>query len=358
MNTTIKIEKTLQSIQKLNDEKMQEAREYVNTLTKPIGSLGKLEELAIQLSGITNQVFPEVTRPGIVVFAADHGISDMGVSAFPKEVTTQMVYNFLNGGAAINVFAKQINALLKIVDIGVAEDINHEKLIHKKVKYGTNNYAYEDAMTEEEANKALLVGMEAAQQLIDEGAKCIIVGEMGIGNTATASAIVSVITGCSVEEAVGLGTGISDEGREKKVSIISLALSERKPNRKDAIDILTKVGGLEIAGMAGAIIKAAERKVPVILDGFISTSAALLAVLLEEKINDYMIAGHLSKEQGHFHALSFLNKSPLLDLDLRLGEGTGAALSFPLLEAATRMMKEMATFQSAGIANKSQADKY
>jgi nicotinate-nucleotide--dimethylbenzimidazole phosphoribosyltransferase len=347
------IQKTLQSITSLNHEKMQEAREHVNTLTKPVGSLGKIEELAIQLTGITNQVFTEVTRPGIIVFAADHGISDMGVSAYPKEVTTQMVYNFLNGGAAINVFAKQINALLKIVDIGVAEDLNHEQLLQKKIKYGTNNYVFENAMTEKEAIQALLVGMETAQQMIDEGARSIIVGEMGIGNTTTASTIVSVITGCSVEEAVGMGTGISDDSRRDKVTIISKALAERQPNPKDAIDILIKVGGLEIAGMTGAIIKAAEKRVPVILDGFISTSAALLAVLLEKQVNDYLIAGHLSKEQGHVHALSFLNKTPLLDLDLRLGEGTGAALSFPLLEAATRMMREMATFQSAGIVNKS-----
>jgi nicotinate-nucleotide--dimethylbenzimidazole phosphoribosyltransferase len=350
MNKTI--QKSLQSIQKPSAEKMKEARDYVNILTKPIGSLGKLEEIAIQLSGITNQLFPVVSRPGIIVFAADHGISDMGVSAYPKEVTAQMVHNFLNGGAAINVFSKQINAFLKIVDIGVAADITHDKLLHKKVKYGTNNYAYENAMTEEEVFQALLVGMETAQQLIDDGAKSIILGEMGIGNTATASAIVSLITDRTVEEVVGLGTGISDEGRKKKVSIISNALVDRKPNRKDAIDILTKVGGLEIAGMTGAMIKAAERKIPVILDGFISTAAALLAVLLNEKINDYLIAGHMSKEQGHFHALTFLKKSPLLDLDLRLGEGTGAALSFPLLEAATRMMKEMATFESANIANK------
>jgi nicotinate-nucleotide--dimethylbenzimidazole phosphoribosyltransferase len=343
------IQTALQSITPLNHEKMHEAKKYADSLTKPIGSLGKLEELAIQLSGITNQVFPEVTRPGIVVFAADHGISEMGVSAYPKEVTTQMVYNFLNGGAAINVFARQINALLKIVDIGVAGEIKHEQLLQKKVKYGTDNFAYENAMTEEEAIQALLVGMETTQQLIDEGARCIIVGEMGIGNTTTASTIVSVITDCSVEEVVGNGTGISEENRRNKVSIISKALAERKPDRKDVIDIITKIGGLEIAGMTGAIIKAAEKRVPVILDGFISTSAALLAVLLEEKVNDYLVAGHLSKEPGHIHALSFLHKAPILRLDLRLGEGTGAALSFPIVEAAARMMKEMATFQSAGI---------
>lgn len=346
------IQTSLHSIQKPSQEKLQEARDYVNSLTKPIGSLGKLEDLAIQLSGITNQLYPEVSRPGIVVFAADHGISDMGVSAYPKEVTAQMVHNFLNGGAAINVFSKQINALLKIVDIGVAVDINHEKLLQKKVKYGTNNYAFENAMTEDEVYQAIIIGMEMVEHIINDGANCIILGEMGIGNTATASAIVSVITSSPVEEVVGLGTGISEEERKKKVTVIMNAIKDRKPKQKNAIDILSKVGGLEIAGMTGAMIKAAERRIPVILDGFISTSAALLAVLLDEKINDYLIAGHMSKEQGHSRALSFLNKSPLLDLDLRLGEGTGAALSYPLLKAASNMMKEMATFESANIANK------
>jgi nicotinate-nucleotide--dimethylbenzimidazole phosphoribosyltransferase len=196
--------------------------------------------------------------------------------------------------------------------------------------------------------------MDTAQQLLDDGARCLIVGEMGIGNTTTASAIVSVITNTSVEEVVGFGTGISSDVQKEKVSVIKEAVAIRKPNRFDAIDILSKVGGLEIAGMTGAIIKAVERRVPVILDGFISTSAALLAVMLDERINDYLIAGHLSKEPGHIHALSFLKKSPLLNLDLRLGEGTGAALSFPLIEAATRMMSEMATFQSAGVSTQKQ----
>lgn len=348
------IKKTLQAIGPLNNEKMKEAEEYIHTLTKPIGSLGKLEELAIQLSGITHQVFPEVTRPGILVFAADHGISDMGVSAFPKEVTIQMVHNFLNGGAAINVFAKQIDAILKIVDIGIAEDIDHQYLLQNKVKHGTDNFYEKNSMSVEEANQAILVGMETAQLVIDKGAKSLIVGEMGIGNSTTAAAIASVITGCSVEEAVGIGTGITDESRQRKVSIITDALEKRNPDPSDAIDILSKIGGLEIAGMVGAIIKAAEQRIPIILDGFICTSAALLAVLLEEKVKEYLIAGHISQEPGHFHALSHLSKSPLLNLDLRLGEGTGAALSFPLLEAATQMVKGMATFDSAGVANKRQ----
>ncbi|WP_299088410.1 nicotinate-nucleotide--dimethylbenzimidazole phosphoribosyltransferase [uncultured Metabacillus sp.] len=354
MNINGQIQEVLQSIQPLSQEQMEHAKEYVNTLTKPIGSLGKIEELAIQLSGITNQVFPVVSRPGVAVFAADHGISDMGVSAYPKEVTMQMVYNFLNGGAAINVFSRQINAILKIVDIGVAGDLQHEHLLHKKIRYGTKNFAIENAMSEEEANQAILIGMEAAQHLIDEGTRCLIIGEMGIGNTSSASAITSVITGCSLEEAVGKGTGITNESLQKKISILSKALVERNPDPNNAIDILSKVGGLEIGGMTGAIIKAAEQRIPVLLDGFISTSAALLACLLEEKVSNFLIAGHLSHEQGHAHALASLHKSPLLNLDLRLGEGTGATLSFPLVEAAARMMKEMATFQSAGIASKSQ----
>lgn len=344
---------TIKGIEKLNAESMTTAKTHINSLTKPLGSLGKLEDLAIQLAGITNDPLPKVSPPGIAVFAADHGVTEMGVSAYPKDVTAQMVYNFLNGGAAINVFAKQIQAVLKIVDIGVAEELKHNKLEEKKVMNGTNNFALENAMNNNEVNQALQVGIETAMMLINEGAKTIIVGEMGIGNTTSASAITALITGCSVEDAVGYGTGISEHMREKKIEIITNALLVRKPNPNDPFDILSKVGGLEIAGMTGAILKAAEQKVPVIIDGFICTASALLAVLMEEKISGYLIAGHQSQEKGHGHALSFLQKQPLLQLDLRLGEGTGAALAFPLIQAASNIMNEMATFESAGVSEKS-----
>lgn len=344
--------KTIQGIEKINEDSMKTAKAHINSLTKPIGSLGKIEELAIQLAGITNNPFPEVSPPGIAVFAADHGVTEMGVSAFPKEVTAQMVYNFLNGGAAINVFAKQLNAVLKIVDIGVAEELNHHNLEEKKIMNGTNNFALEDAMNRDQVNQALQVGMDTAMKLINGGAKTIIVGEMGIGNTTSASAITALITGCSVEDAVGYGTGISEKIKENKINIITNALQDRNPQANNPFDILSKIGGLEIAGMTGAILQAAEQKIPVVIDGFICTTSALLAVLMEEKVRDYLIAGHQSQEKGHVHALSFLHKQPLLQLDLRLGEGTGAALAFPLIQAATNMMNEMATFESAGVSEK------
>ncbi|MBM7602981.1 nicotinate-nucleotide--dimethylbenzimidazole phosphoribosyltransferase [Metabacillus crassostreae] len=347
------VKENLQRIEKINEESMNTAKAHINSLTKPIGSLGKIEELAIQLAGITNNPFPEVSPPGIAVFAADHGVTEMGVSAYPKDVTAQMVYNFLNGGAAINAFAKQIEAVLKVVDIGVEEELQHEQLEAKKVRNGTRNFAFENAMNSDEVNQALQVGMETAMKLINEGAKTIIVGEMGIGNTTSASAITALITNCSVEDAVGYGTGISEKIKKNKINIITNALRDRNPQQNDPFDILSKIGGLEIAGMTGAILKAAEQKVPVIIDGFISTASALLAVLMEDKVRNYLIAGHQSQEKGHVHALSFLQKQPLLQLDLRLGEGTGAALAFPLIEAATNMMNEMATFESAGVSEKS-----
>ncbi|WP_226665282.1 nicotinate-nucleotide--dimethylbenzimidazole phosphoribosyltransferase [Metabacillus litoralis] len=349
MTVSTEVLQTIEGIKKISEKSMKQAKTHIDSLTKPIGSLGKIEALATQLAGITNNPFPHVSPPGIAVFAADHGVSEMGVSAYPKDVTAQMVYNFLNGGAAINAFAKQINAVLKIVDVGVAQELEHDQLEQKKVKNGTNNFAYEQAMSNDEVNQAIQVGIDTTVKLLDEGAKTIIVGEMGIGNTTSASAIISLITGCSLEDAVGYGTGITDTIRENKITIISKALQDRQPNRNDPFDILTKIGGLEIASMTGAILKAAEQKVPVIVDGFICTAAAVLAVLMEENVRDYLIAGHQSQEKGHIHGLSYLQKKPLLQLDLRLGEGTGAALAFPLLQAATNMLNDMATFESAGV---------
>ncbi|XQY93724.1 nicotinate-nucleotide--dimethylbenzimidazole phosphoribosyltransferase [Metabacillus sp. HB246100] len=346
------VNRTISSIQPVNKELMEKAMNYINTLTKPLGSLGRIEELAIQLAGMKETIYPEVSPPGIAVFAADHGITSMGISAYPKDVTVQMVYNFLNGGAAINAFAKEVKGNLKIVDIGIATQIEHNSLLQKNIKKGTNNFADEPAMTYSEVYESILVGIQTAETLIDEGANSIIVGEMGIGNTTSASALVTCITGCSVNDAVGYGTGITEEIRRKKEDVITKALMLHQPNAKDAIDLLSKIGGLEIAAMTGAILKAAEQRIPVILDGFICTSAALLASLLEENVTDYLIAGHLSQEQGHKHALSFLGKKALLELDLRLGEGSGAALAYPLVSAACSMVKNMATFETAKVSEK------
>ncbi|WP_420488401.1 nicotinate-nucleotide--dimethylbenzimidazole phosphoribosyltransferase [Gottfriedia acidiceleris] len=338
-------------IQPLDREMGQQVREYIDTLTKPPGSLGRLEELAIHLSEMTSEAFPVVSPPGVIVFAADHGVVEEGVSAFPQEVTVQMVINFLNSGAAINVFSRQIGAMFEVVDIGVAADIEAEGFVNRKIRYGTNNFCQQDAITRAEAEQAIAVGYERAEQMIKQGIKCLIVGEMGIGNTTSSSAIAAVLTGQDIDVLVGRGTGIAQEKIRHKQEVITRALKERNPDRKDPIDILAKIGGLEIAGMTGAMLSAAQNRIPILVDGFICTIAALLAREISETAAEYMIVGHRSVEPGHEIALKLLGKKPLLDLDLRLGEGSGAAVVFPILQSATLMLKEMATFASAGISN-------
>ncbi|MED1472199.1 nicotinate-nucleotide--dimethylbenzimidazole phosphoribosyltransferase [Bacillus salipaludis] len=340
---------TISKTQPLDQEAGQKVREYIDTLTKPPGSLGRLEELAVLLAEMTSEPFPSVTPPGVIVFAADHGVVEEGVSAFPQEVTVQMVMNFLNSGAAINVFSKQIGAAFEVVDIGVAADIEADGVVNRKVRYGTANFCKQDAMTRIEVEKAIAVGFERAENMIQQGSKCLILGEMGIGNTTPSSAILAVLSGEEVRELVGRGTGIAAEKVIHKQEVIEQALEERQPDRNDPIDILAKLGGLEIAGMTGAMLAAAANRVPILLDGFICTISALLAKEICSTASDYMIAGHRSVEPGHKKALQLLGKEPILDLDLRLGEGSGAAVAFPILQSATLMLKEMATFRSAGI---------
>ncbi|OMP66939.1 nicotinate-nucleotide--dimethylbenzimidazole phosphoribosyltransferase [Domibacillus epiphyticus] len=335
------------------DEKMgMNAEKYVNSLTKPPGSLGRLEEVVIELAKMTGEAFPEISPPGVIVFAADHGITSEGVSAFPQEVTCQMVRNFLNGGAAINVFSRSINARLSIVDIGVSSDIEDENLVKKKVRYGTANFLNEDAMSPDEAVKAIEIGFELGQKMINDGAKCLILGEMGIGNTTTSSAVAAAISGKNIDSLVGIGTGIEKNKIPYKQQVIMNALKRRKPAADDPIDVLSKVGGLEIAGMAGAMLAAASNRTPILIDGFICATAALVAKLISNQVTDYMILGHRSVEPGHTHVMELLGKKPLLDLEMRLGEGTGAAVAFPILQSAVLMLKEMATFETAQISNK------
>ncbi|WP_025025671.1 nicotinate-nucleotide--dimethylbenzimidazole phosphoribosyltransferase [Caldalkalibacillus mannanilyticus] len=347
-----KLTEVIKEIKPIDQLKKEEVSTYIDQLTKPQGSLGRLEELAITLAQITSSSFPVVSPPGVIVFAADHGIAAEGVSAFPQEVTAQMIYNFLQGGAAINVFARQMGAYFSIVDVGVAQDLEMEGSINKKVRYGTGNFLQEEAMTREEAFQALEAGIESAEQMVEQGAKCLVFGEMGIGNTTTSSAILAVLSEKEIDSIVGKGSGIIEEQLAKKRSIIAQALNNRQPNSADPIDILSKVGGLEIAAMAGAMMGSAHRQIPILLDGFICTVAALLAVKLCPEVKGYMIAGHQSEEPGHAVALDMLGLTPLLRLNLRLGEGSGAALAFPLLESACRMVSEMATFSSAGVSNK------
>lgn len=326
----------------------EEVRNYIDQLTKPRGSLGRLEELAIEIAKMTGERFPRVTPPGVLVFAADHGIAKEGVSAYPQEVTAQMVLNFVRGGAAINVFSKQIGAIFAVVDVGVAVDVDEEGVINEKVAYGTKNFAHEQAMTKEEAERAVQVGYRQANRMIDSGIRCLIVGEMGIGNTTTASALLAAMSGRNVAELVGKGTGIHDEAVKHKRAVIERALMLHQPNASDPLDLLTKIGGLEIAAMAGAMLAAAERHVPILLDGFICTVAALIAQRLNEQVVHYMIAGHESVEPGHHVALQLLNKDPLVRLHMRLGEGSGAAVAFPIVHMAMAML-HMATFSSANV---------
>ncbi len=326
--------------------------DHINTLTKPLGSLGRLEELAILLAEMKNDPFPSVTPAGVLVFAADHGITDEGVSAYPKAVTEQMVLNFLNGGAAINVFSRQIGALLNIIDIGVASDLDHPQLINKKVRYGTGNFLHENAMSYQEAEKAIKIGYEQSIDMINKGAQCLILGEMGIGNTTASSAILALLSGTDIEAVVGTGTGINQEGLQHKIHVIQQSIQKRNPDPANPIDLLAKMGGLEIAGMTGAMLAAAGKQVPILIDGFICTIAALLAKQLSPNVADYMIVTHQSVEPGHQIALSLLGKKPILNLGLRLGEGTGAAVTFPIIQSAALMVKEMATFASAGVSQK------
>ncbi len=347
----MKLQAIIDFIQESEPSAADQAQAYIDTLTKPPGSLGRLETIAVQLASMTGYIKPNVSPPGVLVIAADHGIAEEGVSAFPQSVTAQMVYNFLNGGAAINVFAKQIGAKFEIVDVGVNAFIESEQLRSFKVKQGTHNFAKEPAMTRNEALQSIEVGMTCAKDMLDQGVKCLILGEMGIGNTTTSSAMLACLCQASIASIVGLGTGISPDQQLKKQQIIEKAVAARNPDRNDPLDILSKVGGLEIGAMAGAMLYAASQRIPILLDGFICTTAALLAARLAPNAVHYMLAGHLSEEPGHAVALQCLGLEPIVKLQLRLGEGSGAAAAYPIVQLAAAMVNEMATFASAGISN-------
>jgi len=326
------------------------ARQRQAELTKPHGSLGRLEELSALLAGMTGQARPKVERKAVIVMAADHGVTLEGVSAYPAEVTRQMVLNFLRGGAAINVLARQAGARVVIVDIGVASEFEETAgLVRRKTAAGTRNIAAGPAMSRAQAEEAIQTGIDVIHEEIGRGLDLAATGDMGIGNTTASAAIVSVLTGLSPLQVTGRGTGVDDAGLARKVTIIEQAIRVNRPNPADALDVLCKVGGLEIAGLAGVILGAAARRVPVVIDGFISGAAALIAAGLSPQVKDYLIASHLSVEIGHQAVLKHLGLSPLLDLQLRLGEGTGAALAFHIIEAACRILDEMATFSEAGV---------
>ena len=347
------IKAIIDQIPSLDEAAMWLARTRQDTLTKPPGSLGRLEELSIQLAGMKADPFPSVERKAVIVMAADHGVTAEGVSAYPAEVTRQMVLNFLRGGAAINVLARQAGVRVTVVDVGVAAEFEPTPgLTQRKVMCGTRNLARGPAMTREEAEQAIHVGMDVLNEEAARGLDIVATGDMGIGNTTASSAIAAVLTGLPVSQLVGRGTGIDDQGLERKMRVIERALEVNQPDASDPLDVLHKVGGLEIAGLAGVIIAAASQRIPVVVDGFISTAAAMIAAGLAPRVREYLIAAHQSVEIGHQAMLRHLRLTPLLDLNMRLGEGTGAALSFHLVEAAVRILREMATFDEAGVSDK------
>jgi nicotinate-nucleotide--dimethylbenzimidazole phosphoribosyltransferase len=340
-------------IQVLDEAAMAAARARQDTLTKPPGSLGRLEELSVQLAGITGKNIPSIKDKVIITMAGDHGVVAEGVSAFPQEVTPQMVLNFLRGGAAINVLARHVGARITIVDMGVAADMQpHPSLVVKKIAHGTANMTQGPAMTREQAERAVLTGVEVVEAEIEKGLDIVGTGDMGIGNTTPSAAIAAVLTGIQPAKLAGRGTGVDDAGLKRKIEAIERALAVNRPDPKDGLDVLAKVGGFEIGGLAGVILGAAANRVPVMVDGFISTAAAMIAVTIAPAVRPYLISAHRSQEYGHSQMVEWLGLKPLVDLDFRLGEGTGAALGISFAEAACKILAEMATFAEAGVSDK------
>jgi len=352
------LKKTIREIKPPDKTTMDEVRARQDTLTKPAGSLGRLEELSIQLAGIQGKARPVIEKKAVITIAGDHGVVDEKVGNWPREVTAQMVQNFLRGGAGINVLARQVGARIIFVDMGIASDLKPDpKLITRKVGYGTKNMCLGPAMTGEQAIKAIESGIDVVNTEADKGLDIVGTGDMGIGNTTASSAIFAAMTGKSIEEVTGRGTGLTDEQLALKIDVIKRALEINKPEPSRPLEVLEKVGGFEIGGLAGVMLGAAARHIPVIIDGFISGAAALIATALAPQLKDYIIAAHVSAEAGHPAMLKHMGLKPLLNLDMRLGEGTGAALGIFIAEAAARTLNEMATFAEAGVSEGDEVEK-
>jgi len=336
-------------IDSLSDNLNKELQEKIDTKTKPIGSLGMLEKIALQLGKIQNSLNPEINNPNVVVFAGDHGIADDGVSFYPKSVSYQMLYNYMEGGAASTVFAKQHGIKFNVVDAGVDHDFDPSlPIINRKLAYGTKNYRFEAAMTKEQCLEGIKRGAKVIEEIHQNGCNFIIFGEKGIGNTSSASLILSLLGDISLEECVGRGTGLDKEGVKSKFDLLNEGLSKYNQS-KDPIDVLTHFGGFEIVMIVGAMLKAAELKMTLLIDGFIITSALLAAFKINPKVKDYCLFAHKSNEQAHIKMLNIMGGEPILDISMRLGEATGAMVCFPLIKSAAQFMNEMASFQDAGV---------
>lgn len=326
----------------------------IDTKTKPLGALGLLESLALQVGLIQDTLSPQLNRPALLVFAADHGVVNAGVSPYPQAVTAQMVLNFLRGGAAINVFARQHGFAMRVVDAGVNHVFDaHADLVHAKVGMGTQNFLLEPAMTLAQCEQALSAGAELAAEEVAAGSNVLAFGEMGIGNTSAASCLMSVLCDIPIAQCVGRGTGVDDAGLAKKTAVLTQALQQHASlNRQNALEVLATFGGFEIAMMAGAMLGAAKHHAVLLIDGFIATAALLVAARLQPETLQYCVFAHCSGETGHKRLLDTFEAKPLLDAGLRLGEGTGAVLAYPLLQAAVNFLNDMASFESAGVSTK------
>lgn len=348
---TEELNRVLEKIKLLDGGAMDKARERVDNLTKPQGSLGRMEDLAVRLAGIHGDFFPVSTRKRVVVMAADHGVTEEGISAYPAEVTAQMVANFTAGGAAINVLGRLGDVEVEVVDVGVKADLNLPGVKRARIKKGSDNFRRGPAMSRTEALQAVKIGLDCAFEAVGNGIGVLATGEMGIGNTTASSAVMAALTGYEISLVVGRGTGLDDAKLRHKQKIVEQSLALHKPDPADPIGVLSKVGGLEIAALTGLILGGAARRVPVVVDGFISSTAALAAVKLCPAVHHYLVPSHLSAESGHALLMDYLALQPYIHMDMRLGEGTGAVLAMHLLEAAARITIEMATFEDARVSN-------
>ncbi|MFO8031941.1 MAG: nicotinate-nucleotide--dimethylbenzimidazole phosphoribosyltransferase [Desulfohalobiaceae bacterium] len=354
----IGLEDIVQAIQPLDEDLWQKAKEHSERLIMPPRALGRLHEIAERVCAIQGCLQPEVGKKTVLVFAGDHGVVQEGISAFPQVVSLEMIRCFLQGGAGINALSREVGAEVRVVDMGIIPDLDAEDLpggellqVCKQGR-GTRNFALEPAMDREQARECILTGFRVASKWIQSGTRLLGTGDMGIGNTTPAAAMGAVFTGCEPELMAGPGTGLEENGVQHKARVIEKVLRLHQPQARDALDVLSKVGGFEIGGIAGCILAGAYYRVPVVIDGFISTAGALLAQALQPRIREYMFAGHCSQESGHRIMLQHLDLEPILCLDMRLGEGTGGVLSMGIIQAAVRVFNEVFTFEQGGVSEK------
>lgn len=339
-----RLDEILEGIKGADKEALEAAEKHMDSLIKPLGSLGKLEKMAIKLAGITGKVKNDVSKKCSIVMVADNGICDEGVSGSPQDITLMQAINMTLGICAMGVLSGHASADIKVVDVGIMSDYNCEKIYNRKIKYGTDNFAKGPAMTRDEAVRAILTGVEMVKMAKDEGYKLIGTGEMGIGNTSSTSAVFMAITGTSAEKAVGKGGGLTDDGLALKKKVITEAIALNKPNSNDPIDVLAKVGGLDIAGLVGCFLGAAYYRLPIVVDGVISALSAFAAIKIKPEVKDFIFVSHKSEEPVYDLLFDDMDLKPILEMDMRLGEGTGAVLAFNIISAATAIMNEMATF--------------